>query len=454
MKTIIRPFKKLFLAIAHLIDKKIVVPITKLIVFISGKFDKSSKRIENWLSKTNTLLFISLFLALFIFFLIDQKILLFNDNSAELLSDQKVNVIYNQEAYVVEGLPETADITLIGSKTDLYIAKQSAAHEVSVDLSGLEAGTHKVNITYNQNTGNIRYTVNPSTVTVNIYPKVSETKTLSVDLLNQDHLDSTLSIDSIDYDTDKVVIKGAEHKLKQVAEVKALVDIDNLVNKEVGTITMKDVPLKAYDKNGQIVDVEIVPGKIDVDLTISSPSKTLPVEIVPVGDVSFGLGIESITSNVNEVTVFGDTEALSNLTSIPVKINVEGLKEGKTYKAEVTKPVGVRSVSVNNITVTVSLAASTSAKFSDIPIISRNLDDNYAVQAVDDKSSKVGVTVKGVKSVIDSISSKYNEYIYPYIDLSGYKEGTYDVEVKVEGRENRLTYTPTPKKVKVKIVKK
>ena len=47
MKTIIRPFKKLFLAIAHLIDKKIVVPITKLIVFISGKFDKSSKRIEN-----------------------------------------------------------------------------------------------------------------------------------------------------------------------------------------------------------------------------------------------------------------------------------------------------------------------------------------------------------------------------------------------------------------------
>ena len=217
---------------------------------------------------------------------------------------------------------------------------------------------------------------------------------------------------------------------------------------------MKDVPLRAYDKNGEIVDVEIVPGKIDVDLTISSPSKTLPIEIVPTGDVSFGLGIESITSNVNEVTVFGDSEALEGLTSIPVKINVDGLKEGKTYKAEVTKPVGVRSVSVNNITVTVSLAASASARFSDIPIISRNLDADYAVQAVDDKSSKVDVTVKGVKSVINSISGKYNEYIYPYIDLSGYKEGTYDVEVQIDGRENRLTYIATPKKVKIKIVKK
>ena len=77
MKKILIPFKKLFLAIAHLIDRRIVVPITKLIVMISNKFDKSGKKIENWLSKTNTLLFISLFLALFIFFLIDQKILLF-----------------------------------------------------------------------------------------------------------------------------------------------------------------------------------------------------------------------------------------------------------------------------------------------------------------------------------------------------------------------------------------
>ena len=49
MKKIIRPFKKLFLAIAHLIDRKIVVPITKLIVLISNKFDKSSKKIENYL---------------------------------------------------------------------------------------------------------------------------------------------------------------------------------------------------------------------------------------------------------------------------------------------------------------------------------------------------------------------------------------------------------------------
>lgn len=61
MKKILEAIKKFFLSIAHFIDRYIVVPITKLIVLISNRFDKSSKKLENCLSKTNTLLFISLF---------------------------------------------------------------------------------------------------------------------------------------------------------------------------------------------------------------------------------------------------------------------------------------------------------------------------------------------------------------------------------------------------------
>ncbi len=448
--------KNFFKNIARFIDRKIILPITKLIVVITKKYDNSGKKIENWLSKRNTLLFISLILALAVFILIDRKIIVFTDSSAELLQDQPVEVIYNEEAYVVEGLPETVDITLIGSKTDLYVAKQSSTHDVSIDLSGLKAGTHKVNVDYNQNTGNIKYTVNPGVVTVVIYPKVSETKTLSVDILNQDSLDSKLAIDSIDYDTDKVVIKGAEHQLKNVAEVKALVDIDNLVSKEAGKTTLTDVPLKAYDKEGEIVDVEIVPEKIDVDVTISSPSKTLPIEVKPIGNVSFGLGISDISTNVNEVTVYGDDKSLADLKSIPIEIDVNNLKENKKYKVEIPKPVGVKSLSTNNITVDVTLTEATNAKFEDIKFRVDNLDtDKYYIEPIDgEASTQVDVTVKGAKSVIDSISSKYKEYIYPYIDLSGYTEGTYEVEVQVDGLENRLEYVANPKKVKIKIVKK
>ncbi len=448
---IIKMFKNLFQNIGKIIDKSIILPITKLVVKITSRFDKSGKRLENWLSKTNSLLFVSLFLAIVIFIVIDQKILIFASNSAEVIKNQPVEVIYNEESYVVEGLPETVDITLIGSKTDLYIAKQSSSHKVTVDLSRLKPGTHRVSIEYNQNAGSIEYMVNPSVATVIIHQKVSETRTLSVDLLNQDELDSKLVIENIDYDTDKVVIKGAEHQLKQVAEVKALVDVKNVVSQEVGTQKLKDVPLRAYDVDGNIVDVEIVPEKIDVELKIGSPSKELPIKIIPKGEVSFGQAISTMNSSETKVTVYGDPTALARLKYIPVEIDVNNLKENKEYKKELTKPVGVKSLSINSITINVTLDTVSSKDLENVNIEYRNLGSSYTVQGTSETATKISVNLKGVKSVIDSVKL---DDVTAYIDLNGYGEGEYEVDVKVDGTDSKVHYTPKTKKVKIRIVKK
>ena len=293
--------------------------------------------------------------------------------------------------------------------------------------------------------------VNPSVATVIIYEKVSETRTMSVDLLNKDSLDSKLVVENVDYDTDKIVIKGAEHQLKEVVEVKALVDLNNISAKEAGSYTIKDVPLKAYNKDGEVVDVEIVPETIDVKVNIASPSKELPIKLVPVGDVASGYAISSMTANETKVTVYGDSETLNNLKSIPVNIDVNGLKEGKTYKLEIEKPVGVKSLSVNSLTVTVGIGNVSNKKIEGVKINIRNLSDRYKVIVNDESSTEVTVNLKGVQSNINSITA---DDIIPYIDLDGYEEGTYEVEVKVEGSDAKVQYTPMTKKVKIKIVKK
>ena len=448
MKKVIKGFRNFFRNLIRFIDKKIVIPVTRLVLTITNKFDISGRRLENWLTKTNTLLFISLFISVAIFVMIDQKILVFSDNTAEVLKNQEVTAIYNSEAYVVEGIPETVDITLIGSKTDLYIAKQSSSNAITIDLSGLKPGTHKVNIEYTQNTGSLEYMVNPSVATVIIYPKVSETRTLTVDLLNQDSLDNKYVIDSVNYDTDKIVIKGAEHQLAKVAEVKALVNIENLVTQEIGTTTLKSVALKAYDSEGNVVDVEIVPSTIDVELTIKSPSKELPIKVIPTGEVSFGLAISSIELSATKVTVYGDSAALAELNYIPVEIDVSSLKEDKTYKIELTKPVGVKSLSINNITVNVALDEIASKDLAGVSIEPKNLADGYTVQAVGEASSKVTVNLKGVQSVINAITA---EDVSAYVDLTGLGAGEHEVEVEVEGNDSKVTYTSKTKKVTIKI---
>ncbi len=454
MKKIIKMIKTFFHNIGVIIDRTIVTPVTKLIFRLTKKFESSGKNIENWLSSTNTLLFISLFIAIAIFIMIDRKIIVFNDNEAEVLQNQPVNVVYNEEAYVVEGLPESVDITLIGSKTDLYIAKQSSTHDITVDLSGLTPGTHRVDVKYNRNAGNIRYMVNPSSVTVVIYPKVSKTMSLSTEVLNSDVLDSKLVVDDIKYDTDKVVVKGAEHQLEQVATVKALINLEGLASYEEGKNTLKDVPLIAYDENGDKVDIEIVPQKIDVDVEISSPHEEIPIQIIPKGELSFGLGISSIESSEAKVMAYGSTKALKELKEvgyIPIEIDVDKLKENKEYRVEIPKPVGIKALSVNNITIRVTVGEADSIDFKDISIDTRNLGEDYSVQGLSKDDTTVTVTVKGVKSVIKNLRSSD---IHAYIDLDGYKAGTYDVDVKVEGTDSKLQYVSKTKQIKVKLQKK
>ncbi len=451
MKNLIQTMNNFFNKIWRFIDRRIIVPITKLILNLTGNFDRSGKKFENWLSRPTTLLFISLFLAIFIFVVVDQKILRFSESSAEVLTNQPVTAKYNEEAYVIEGLPETVDITLIGSKTDLFIAKQSPSYDVNVDLTGLRAGTHKVNIKYNQVAStSLEYKVNPSSVTINIYPKISRTKTLSLDLLNKDSLDSKLVVKEMKVTDDKVIVKGAEHQLNKVATVKALADVKNIVKQETGTTTLKDVPLKAYDSAGNIIDVEIVPSKIDVDLVITSPMKEVPIKIIPKGTVAFGKAISSIESNESTVIVYGDESVISELRYIPVEIDVNDLKENRQYKLGISKPAGITSMSINNITVNIKLDESSDKDINNVQIEYRNLSDGYTVQGLSENDIRISVNVKGVKTVLDGIAS---DDITAYLDLKGYTEGTYEIEVNVEGTDARVQYTAKTKRVRIKIEK-
>ena len=451
MKTIIKKTKKFFKSIWKFIDKKIVLPITKfLLKFDNGK-DSSGKQFENLLSKKNTLLFISLFFALVTFIIIDQKIVTFSKNSAEVLRSLPVTAIYNEEAYVAEGLPSTVDITLIGSKTDLFIAKQMSSYDVTVDLTGLKPGQHKVNVKYNQSLTDLEYMVNPSTINVTIYDKVSQTKDLSVDILNKDKLDSKLVIDSTSIDTDSVIIKGAEHQLNQVATVKALFDVENIVNQEVGNQTVKDVPLKAYDKNGNVIDVEIVPSKVDVNVNIVSPSKELPIKVIPNGNVAFGKAISSLETSISKVTVYGSKDVLDKLNYLPLQIDVSDLKTDKEYKVDLSKPVGITYMSTNSVTVSIQLGNVSERDISDVKVVSRNLGEGLSVSATNADAASVTVNLKGVSNVIDSITS---EDIIAYINLDGLGVGTHEVEVVVEGNDSRVQFLSKTKKVTVNITKK
>ena len=453
MQKIKQIIKKICIFFSSIIEKIIVLPISKLILIINKKYDKPSKKFENWLSKSNTLLFISLIIAVFMFIVIDQKILTFSESSAEALEIDQVKVLYDEDNYVVEGLPETVDITLIGNKADLYIAKHSPTNEVVIDLWGLKPGTHKVDIKYDQLSSGIRYSVNPSVATVVIYEKVSAIKTLSVDILNQDDLDQRYIIDNTKVDTDTVVIKGASYKIDKVATVKALVDVKSLPKFELGEKITVSSTLRAYDEEGNVVDVEISPAKANVELTISSPSKEVPIQVIPTGNVIYNMGISNFIINNNEnttVMIYGPNEVLSNIEYIPVYIDVEGLSEDTQFKVNLEKPTGIKYMDTNNVVVDVKLSNDISnLELNNIAISQVNLGSNYGVTPIDIDS--VSVKIKGVTDIVQNISASD---INVYVDLKGLGVGTHEVDIIVSGNDSRVEYLSSTLKMKVKIYEK
>ncbi len=448
MKKIIRSIGKFFRHIGAFFDKWLITPITKLILKIVDFSKSNSKALEKLIGKKQTLIVISLVLALAVFFIVDSEGNTLIDQYAEILYDQKVTATYNEEAYVVEGLPEAVDITLVGQKRHIFLAKQSPSGEVTVDLTGLGPGQHRVNLRYTQQLSSIDYRIDPSTVTVTIYDKVSETKALTYDILHQDNLDTKLNIDSVELDRSEVIVKGAEYKLDEVATVRALVDVDDFPTQEAGELTLEDVPLVAYDADGKVVDVEIVPKSVTAKVTISSPSKEVPIEIVPNGELAFGKAIRSLSSNIDSVTVYGSQEALDRLDSLEVEVDVTGLDEDKEYTVTLKRPNGITEISENTITVNVTLDDSTTREIENISIATENLDSQYSVQALSEEDSRVTVVVTGSKSIIDNIDPSI---IYAYVDLEGLGVGEHEVDVKVRGDDVKLTYTPKTKKVKVRI---
>ena len=128
---ITRLFKKIY----KFIDQKIVVPISRFIYYLSKKFKKNQGKLDKLLNRPHFLIYLSLFLAVIMFLLIDSKVINLVKTEAEEIRGVPVVVKYNEEAYVIEGVPETVDITLTGRKSDIYLAKQLGEYEVVLDLS-------------------------------------------------------------------------------------------------------------------------------------------------------------------------------------------------------------------------------------------------------------------------------------------------------------------------------
>lgn len=448
---VIKAFKNLGKKLYKLVDKIIVTPISTLIFKIQKKLGKNNK-LDKILNRPNMLLYISLLFAIFLFLLVDSKATSFVSNDAEFLTNIPVNIVYNSSAYVIEGVPQTVDMTLIGKKSQLYLARQLGDNEVVVDLTDYQASDSpvRVKLTYNKPINNLDYKIDPSYVTVTIKEKVSDNKTVDYDLLNQDDLDPKLSVKSVELSKTDVIVRGSQDTIDSIATIKALIDLNNDDFTKAGTYTIDKLKLIAYGDDGKIVDnVEIVATNISAKVQLDSYSKRVPVKVQTTGELVSGKAIASITINgVNandfETTIYGDETALENISYITASIDVDGQGNNgsKTSKVTFSKPAGVRSISDESVSIVLNFGEAKQKTVTITGVRTSNVPNGLTANLVSQDDAKIEVQVIGVESVINGIDES-SPGIYAYVDLTGYGVGTYQIPIQVEGDDSRLQYIVT-----------
>ena len=436
--------KKFFKKIYNFIDKCIVVPISRAVYYLSKKFKKNQGKLDKILNRPHFFFFFSLIIAVVLFLLIDSKVITLVETEAEVITNVPVVVKYNEEAYVVEGVPETVDITITGRKSDIYLAKQLGEYEVILDLSDYTPSDtpYKVYFTYSKSIDSLSYQLSPEYVQVTIKNKESQVMSISYDLLNIDALDSRLSVESVTLDKSEVVVKGGSDALAEIASVKALIDLEQQKFTEAGTYDISNVELAAYDSRGNRLDnVEIVPETISATVVLESYSRTVPISIETTGELVTGKAIASLLINNNTsymITIYGDQSVIDDIDSVPVTINVDGRGNESTwtYDVNIRKPNGVREMSVDNVEITATFGEEqqTTIDISN-DIHETNLADGLSVNIL--SGQEISVQVKGVASVLENIE---NEEIYAYIDLAGFGVGEHEVEVKINNNNPLLNY--------------
>ena len=449
MKKLIKSICRFIGKIILFIDKILITPLMKLFLKITDFFKNNTKNLEKYLTTKKALLVISLLIAFLAFYKLDKDSSIMMNNYAERIYGEPVTAIYNEEAYVIEGIPKTADVVLIGSKSNIFLAKQYPTKGISVDLRELSVGTHRVQLKYSQSFGFVDYKIDPSYVTVVIYNKISGKREVNYEILHRESLDSKLDITDVTLSKTEVTIKGNEDVLSKVGYVKALIDLNNLVNPQAGKVTLKNNNLVAYDDSGSVVDVEIIPQTVDVELTLSSSSKTVPIKVIPQneGKLALGYAISSLTPSSNSIEIYGSEENLAKVEYVPVYVDINGVSENKTYTVNIQKPNGVRDLSIKTITVNLTVTKESQKEVADVRIVHQNLNPNLTVITNSESDVKTSVLVKGSE---DALKNLDETKVTAMIDLGAYKSpGVYEVEVKASGEDVRLSYEPKTTKVKV-----
>lgn len=193
-----------------------------------------------------------------------------NENSA-LMSDKSatirmpLDITVDNSKYVVTGYPQYVKVRITGPSALVTTTTNTQNFKVYTDLSKLTPGRHQVPIKTSGLNSELKAEVLPKNINVRIQPR----RTISMKVMvrvNARNLDDNYQAGRGHADVNTVQVTGAQDQVARVDRIVAYV----VVPRDAKSTLQRQVTLQAVDKNGQILNVAIVPTTTNVTVPINA----------------------------------------------------------------------------------------------------------------------------------------------------------------------------------------
>jgi YbbR domain-containing protein len=353
--------------------------------------------------------------------------------------------------------PRNVPIEIVGEDTNLVITSELPTNVVIVlntpqsvwekimstqapvravlDLSGLQAGTHLIELQIQVSIRPVKVvSYSPRNVSVTLEQLSSKIVPLSLDIRGEPAIGYQAEDPVVDIK--QITVTGPISQVDKVAEVRATVDINQSyedINRTVNVV--------ALDKNETIIsDVTLTPERVNVFQEINQRYgyRNVIVSVDVEGQVADGYRLTNISVTPLAVTVYSSNPQIVNDLPGYVQtkpLNLTGLKDDVDVSLLLDLPEGVLVVGDNRtVLVRVSIAAvQSSMPVANIPIEVIGLPDNLkAILAPE----TVTLLISGPLPILDQINIKD---IRVTLDLTDYKIGTYQLQPVVELPSEEIT---------------
>jgi YbbR domain-containing protein len=324
--------------------------------------------------------------------------------------------------------PASAQVTLQAPRSvwEKLIAQKNAVR-VIVDLTGLDAGPHTVNVRVQVSLRPVRVvSVTPATLDLTLEPLV--TRTLAVDVTLSGEAATGYLAGEPTAQPAMVTVAGPQSLMERLAAVRAILDLSGARQNLESTVSVQAVDVSDQPLNG----LTVYPPQVTVSVPVVQQGgyRDLAVKVVVQGRVASGYRLTSISVFPPVVTVRAQDPQLVN--ALPGYIETEPLdltNASANFEVPLALilPNGISVVGEPRVLVQVGIMPiEGSLTLTGRPVEIVNLKDGLRARI---SPQFVDVILTGPLPMLDALRLSDVRVV---IDLEGLEAGTYQLQPRVE----------------------